>query len=51
VHWVLREARPPIRNGQTSLKSMNRQIAGSVEVCATIEQIRTSGTAIAGVET
>src|ERR1700692_4372602 len=41
-------ARPPMINGQTSLKSMNRQKASSVEVCAVMEQIRTSGTAIAG---
>jgi hypothetical protein len=41
-------ARPPIRKGHTSLKSMVRQIDGSVEVCATTEQIRTSGTAIEG---
>ena len=41
-------ARPPIRNGQTSLKSMDRQSDGSVEVCATMEQISTSGTAIEG---
>ena len=41
-------ARPPIRNGQTRRKSMVRQIDGKVEVCATIEEIRTSGTATEG---
>ena len=41
-------ARPPIRNGHTRRKSMVRQIDGSVEVCATIEEIRTSGTATDG---
>ncbi len=41
-------ARPPIRNGQTSLKSNDRQNDGSVEVCATIEQTRASGTAVEG---
>jgi hypothetical protein len=41
-------ARPPIRKGQTSLKSMCRQTDGSVEVCATMEQIRTSGTTTEG---
>ena len=38
-------ARPPIRNGQTSLKSNDR---GSVEVCATMEQTRASDTAVEG---
>ena len=41
-------ARPPSRKGQTSLKSIDRQIVGSVEVCATMEQMRTSGTTIEG---
>ena len=40
--------RPPIRNGQTMVKSMVFQIEGRVEICATTEQISTSGTAIAG---
>ncbi len=35
-------------NGQTRLKSKLRQIDGSVEVCATTEQISTSGTASDG---
>jgi hypothetical protein len=41
-------ARPPIRNGQTSVKSIDRQNVGSVEVCPTMEQIRTRGTATEG---
>ncbi len=41
-------ARPPIRNGHTSLRSKDRQSDGSVEVCATTEQMKTSGTAIEG---
>ena len=41
-------ASPPIRNGQTRLKSMDRQNDGSVDVCETMEQISTSGTAMAG---
>jgi len=39
-------ARPPSRKGQTGLKSMDRQIAGSVEVCAIMEQMTTSGTTV-----
>ncbi len=35
-------------NGQTSEKSNERHIAGSVEVWAMTEQIRTSGTAMEG---
>jgi hypothetical protein len=41
-------ARPPTMNGQTSLKSNDRHIVGSVEVWATTEQIRISGTASDG---
>jgi hypothetical protein len=41
-------ARPPIRNGHTSVKSKDRQNDGSVAVCATMEQINTIGTAIEG---
>src|ERR1700686_5072591 len=41
-------ARPPTTNGHTSFKSNDRQNDGSVEGCATIEQISTSGTAVVG---
>jgi hypothetical protein len=41
-------ARPPIRNGHTSVKSKLRHIDGKVDVCPTTEQIRTSGTASDG---
>ena len=41
-------ARPPIRNGQTSVRSKLRHIAGIVEVWAITEQISTSGTASEG---
>ncbi len=41
-------ANPPIRNGHTRRKSIVRQIDGSVEVCATIEEIRISDTAAEG---
>jgi hypothetical protein len=41
-------AMPPITNGHTSLKSKDRQNDGSVELCATMEQKMTSGTAVEG---
>ena len=41
-------ASPPATNGQASLKSRTRHIDGSVEICEQTEQIRTSGTAMAG---
>ena len=44
-------ARPPITKGNASLKSIRRHIAGNVESCELTEQIRTSGTARAGVRT
>jgi hypothetical protein len=37
-----------VTHGNTSLKSVDRQNDGSVEVCATIEQMMTSDTAIEG---
>ena len=39
---------PPIRNGQTSERSKLFHIDGNVDVCATTEQISTSGTASEG---
>ena len=39
---------PPIRNGQTSVRSKLFHIDGKVAVCATTEQIKTSGTATEG---
>ncbi len=41
-------ASPPMMNGQIRLKSKLRHIDGSVVVCATTEQIITSGTASDG---
>ena len=39
---------PPATNGSASLKSSSFHIDGRVEICELTEQIRTSGTAIAG---